>query len=236
MGIKYFQIFGIQRSSTTFLTRIVGDNSLDTFVSADSKHMEPKSYEFIKTNLKNSLTKDWLKKNEELKKKIRLRLHDIFTLGKPIHPIVIIKNPYSWFLSVERWDKLENRWKETNFKKWFMRFNKNYEAWKDLLENPRTPFGKGTFCTYENLLRAPHDFLYTLRNDFGMKLKDEIIIRDRMASAGSKDPVKYFTEERKQFYLQDGDFGLSKKLIKQITGLVDWELMKFYGYKPKGGV
>jgi LPS sulfotransferase NodH len=118
-------------------------------------------------------------------------------------------------------------------KKWFIRYNANYKIWKELFEGPRRPFGTGLIITYEDLLRDTVGFLNNLKNVFGLKLKTKMLISDRMASADIEDKVKFFTEERKRFYLQNGNFSLPNEIVKTITELVDWDLMRFYGYRPK---
>ena len=234
MKTKYIQIYGIQRAATTFTTRTIAENFEGIHVSADGKHMPPATYKFLEDGLRDRLTKDWLKKSPKIEKIMIKKVEDIFDLGKVMHPIIAIKNPYSWFLSIKRWEKVNKKaFNDKVIVQWYNRFNNHYKTWKELLEGPRKPFGKGVVSQYENLLRNSKTHLLTLGNELGLKLKDELKISDRMASAGKKDDVKFFNEERRKFYLQKGDFGLSKKEIDTITSLVDWNLMRFYGYEPK---
>jgi len=230
--IKYIQIYGIQRAATTFTTRTIAENFENVNVSADGKHMLPATYEFLEDSLRDRLTKDWLKKNKKIEAILKTKVKDIFELGKIMHPVIAIKNPYSWFLSVQRWEKINQKdFNDKTIIQWYNRFNDHYKAWKELLEGARRPFGRGVVSKYEDLLHNPQVYLRTISNELGLKLKKEINISDRMASAGKKDDVKFFDEERRKFYLQKGDFGLSKKEIDTITNLVDWNLMKFYGYE-----
>ena len=234
MDKKYIQIFGIQRSGTTYTTNLIHMNGENVIVSTDNKHGNSKDVDFIEDQLRKRLENNEVyKTNKIFRERLLCKIRDLFELDKKMHPLIIIKNPYSWYQFISRWRLLHKN--SFHMEVWYERYNKVYKSWKELLENPRKPYGKGMIVGYENLLRSPSDFIYTLRNNFGVKLKDEIKITDRIASINSKfeSEPKIFTEERRQFYLQDGDFGLSKKLIKQITKLIDWELMEFYGYKSK---
>ncbi len=235
MGKKYFQIFGIQRTSTTYTTKIVTVNTENTYVLTNKKHMPVDIEVYSKTTLEKRLETARKNKHENLCEHILELINDVCKSKVKIYPLVVIKNPYSWYQSISWWTKNNN--KNFDIKDWYGRFNRLYSEWKELLENPHSVFGKGMVVGYENLLRSPSDFLFTLRNDYGIKLKNGIIIPKHMASQKKDcDRDKFFSEKRKQFYLQKGDFGLSKKLIKQITELVNWDLMKFYGYESKGGV
>ena len=69
---------------------------------------------------------------------------------------------------------------------------------------------------------------------FNQDMKDKNLLTDRKFIIPKKvNSSDDFTEKRRQFYLSDENFGLSKDALKQITDAVDWDLMKFYGYKPK---
>jgi hypothetical protein len=228
------QIFGVQRSGTTYTSNLINMNYKNVMVYADGKHRMVLSAERIRDNLDKRIAKNKESEgNDNLLKRLIYTKKMLFELNKKIYPVVVIKNPYSWYLSISRWTQLYGNKFEVGV--WYERFNRMYKDWKKLLENPHKPFGKGIINTYEDLLRNKDDFIYTLIDKCGLKLKGKIHDTDRIASVrrDAKNELKFFTEERRQFYLQDGDFGLSKKLIKQITKLVDWELMEFYGYKPK---
>ena len=234
MGKIYIQIFGIQRSSTTYATNLIHMNGKNVVVSTDNKHTEPKDADVIEQRLRKRLVNNEVyKTNKVHHERLSNLIKDLFELDRKMHPVVVIKNPYSWYQSISRWRLLHKD--SFRMEVWYDRYNKFYRSWKKLLENPRKPYGKGMVIRYEDLLRSPSDFIYTLRDRFGVSLKGKIKTTDRMASVNSKfeSEPKIFTEKRKQFYLQDGDFGLSNELINKITELIDWELMKFYGYKPK---
>ena len=234
MDRKYIHIFGIQRSGTTYTTNLIHMNTENVVVSTDNKHKEPKDADFIEESLRKRLINNEVcRTNPVIHERLSNLIKDLFELNKKMHPLVVIKNPYSWYQSISRWRLL--RKDSFRMEVWYDRYNKLYKKCKKLLENPRKPYGKGMVVRYEDLLRSPKNFIYTLRDDFGMKLKDKIKDSDRMASVNSKfesEPT-VFTEERRRFYLQNGDFGLPKELINKITELIGWELMKFYEYYPK---
>ena len=227
-GIKYIQIFGVQRSSTSYTSNLVMHNSENMLISADRKHAPARSGKEIEAGLTKMLSND----NERVRDRASGMINNLFVLNKKMHPLIAIKNPYSWYQSICRWVPLYN--KKFNLENWYIKYNNAYKSWRELLENPHKPFGSGRIVCYEESLKNPTELLNYVRDNYGVVLKNKIIIPDRMSSAKDDGKeLKFFTEERKNFYLQDNDFGLSKDLLKKITELVDWRLMEFYNYKPK---
>lgn len=162
--------------------------------------------------------------------------HDLMDMEKwersPDPIVVVIKNPYSWFLSISLYGLNRTRSEEyakanrdTNWHLWrkmYMNFNGFYEGYFELFEK------HGVSCVlvrYEDLLKDPRKELYAISNKFNTNLTDgEIYIPKRVISS------EVFTEERKEFYLGEGDFGLKPEWISKINEVVDWDLMNHYGY------
>jgi hypothetical protein len=139
-----------------------------------------------------------------------------------IYPLVVIKNPYSWHQSISRFRKMG-----FNFKSEYRQYNDNYKSWKTLLENPHKPFGVGVKIRYEDLLINAEKELNRICRQTGIGRSNDVLsVPDKVPQSDE------FTEERRRFYLSDGNFGLSDEMVEEITNIIDWELMKFYGYKP----
>ena len=81
---------------------------------------------------------------------------------------------------------------------------------------------------YEDTLRNTEAVITNISKQTGIPMKGKIFTIPTKVSQSDE-----FTEKRRKFYLSNGNFGLSNELIKQITDVVDWKLMEFYGYKPK---
>ena len=139
-----------------------------------------------------------------------------------VYPVIMIKNPYSWYQSMCRF-----RQRDISIKAEYKQYNECYRSWKELLENPHKPFGVGVKIKYEDLLINTEKELNRICKCSGVRRLDSALsIPDKVPQSDE------FTESRRQFYLSGGDFGLSDELVEEITNIVDWELMKFYGYEP----
>jgi len=224
--VKYLKIYGIQRASTTYIIDLMRQNSSNSVVWINQighKHDIARDAKWVRNwfdEQLNKLDKDTPGYNETLN-----TIKDLFELGEKVHPLVVIKNPYSWYKSILRWATPTYK-RPFDIEQWYNTYNNLYRNWKELLENPHEPFDSGRLVIYEEVLKNPVELLYYVRDNYGVELKDKITIPGKVRQSAN------FTEDRKRFYLQDGNFGLSNKLIKEITRLVDWELMKFYNYKP----
>ena len=150
----------------------------------------------------------------------------------------IIKNPYSWFLSIDRWAKSSwgTDWQSANWRNNWKMYKELYEEFNDFYNKLWTfsenysnygEYYKGCLLIrYEELLAHTEENIKEMSNTFNVNTKVEKIIIPDVVPQSTK-----FTKHRRQFYLSKGTFGLSKKLIDKINQCVDWDLMSNYGYE-----
>jgi hypothetical protein len=145
--------------------------------------------------------------------------------GNMIYPCIIIKNPYSWYQSIKKWSGAKFKLEKT-----YKRYNELYTSYKHLYEEGykvNKLYNKGIVVRYEDVLEDPQKVISEIADSFGLESKGGFTIPNKVPQSDK------FGEDRKKFYLSGGIFDLSKELADKITELVDWELMKFYGYKPR---
>lgn len=213
--MKLVKLFGARRTGTTWSREIFKANFEDVVVcnhELGSKHRAPKNLESIKkwSSKKSSTWQLYVKEVEENKRKI--------------YPYVIIKNPYSWYLSLKEFRKSRFDIKEV---KGYSHFYCRMRELEDKPEKYDNIYTKPYFIRYEDLLSDTNGRVCDVANTFSIKLKNNNIIIPNKVELS-----KAFTPARKDFYLQKGNFGLSNGVIKELTCMIDWELMAFYGYKP----
>jgi hypothetical protein len=208
--MHYVKIFGKQRTGTTYTIRLVRENFLDTAGFNNEfghKHNTPLSPDKLEEFLKKH------KKHRESWKDIKE--------GNYIHPLIIIKNPYSWYWSIKKWHA-----KKFDFTTNYKIYNHLYTQYKDFYENGRPYFFKPYILRYEDLIKDPRAKMTEIAAYFEIEIRTDFINPTKVHQSAE------FTEKRKKFYLENTTFDLNKKQIKAITAAIDWELMKFYGYEP----
>ena len=207
--MPYVKVFGVPRTSTTFLESLIIRNlKIGSYtVHFGNKHLRAFTLEEMR---------EWAKDRDVVRERFSHMLEGT------IHPLIVIKNPYSWYQSIKRFRKANFRIDVE-----YGKYNESYRGWKKLLENPWPPFGKGFIMRYEDTLRNTEAVITNISKKTGIPMKNTFTVPTKVSQSDE------FTEERRKFYLSNGNFGLSNDLINQITKVVDWYLMKFYGYKPK---
>jgi hypothetical protein len=218
--ITYIKIFGRQRTGTTFFRALCTQNFNGVRVFNNQfgwKHGLP---------LDEKKLKEWVNRYKPYKRKFKLHtssLEDILC-GNKMYPFVIIKNPYSWYWSIRKWVG-----DNVNVKKQYTIYNNRYRVYKELCEGRLYPevYYPGTIMKYEDLIDHPSRVLKNISKQTGCGLNQKIKIPIQVEQSSR------FTEERRQFYLSSGTFGLSKKIIDEVNGLVDWDLMRYYGYERR---
>jgi len=219
--MKYIKTFGKERTGTRYLRFMVEKNFQDVDVLAftlGNKHGAPLSFEDMAIG-------KWHRPKVDVKRVSKI-CNDIIKNGYKIHPIILIKNPYSWYLSIKSVNPERFVAKYS-----FNAYNKLYREYKDFDNNYKDPFVKPIYVKYEDFIRDERKMLKYIAGVFDIKVNDDIKIINKYYG-NSNTKAKSFTENRRKFYLSD-DFGLDMKELKEITSLVDWDLMKFYGYNPK---
>jgi len=184
--MKHVRVYGGKRTGTNFLRELCIINLVDTKVYGggfDWKHDVPKVHSRIKKN--------W----------------------SEIHPLIIIKNPYSWWLSIQNWPKKENDIHET-----VAGYNALYNRYKEFHLDKQKVWATSGIVRYEDLLETTEEVLQGIADFIGTTLKDEFIIPNKVTDSD------VFTKERKEFYLG----GHSNETI---ADEIDWDIMGYYGYK-----
>ena len=210
---KYIKVYGMPRTSTTFTTILIA-RSLKVGVLVSGlgvKHSPAMELEQLE---------EWVGKHDI--NNTRVYEKSIQALKGIIYPVITIKNPYSWYQSINRFRKYN-----VMLEREYSQYNKHYNAWKGLIENPYKPFGKGVIIRYEDTLTDEKKELQRICEHTGIKMQNvEFNVPIKVPQSDE------FTEERRQFYLSGSTFGLSDDIVERVTNIIDWEVMKFYGYKP----
>jgi len=204
--MKYIKIFGIQRTGTNYIQQLAQKNFIN--VNAYDNHM---GWKHGPPLAPETIQKKWPK-------------IDIEALRGNVHPIIMIKNPYSWQQSIKIWSN-----KKYNFNKVYKRYNYLYEVYRDFHLSGSDFWAKSYVLKYEDLLIDPEKIVNEIRNMVGCEITDKFVNPNTVPHQQNKK----FTEKRKMFYLGTDNFGLSDNLIKAITNIIDWNVIEFYGYRRK---
>jgi len=199
--MKYIKLFGIQRTGTNFIQQLCQNNMIDisTFDNRFGwKHALPKTQDGLQTKYPRV---------------------DIASFKKKIHPVIMIKNPYSWHQSIRRWTN-----KKYDFDKLYERYNSLYKKYKYFHLNDKEFWADSMIIKYEDLLAEPKKIVGNVASLVGCEMKDKFLVLDKVPHN------KPFNKNRKAFYLGDEKFGLSAAMIKRITVAIDWDTIQYYGY------
>ena len=96
--MKYFKVFGAERTGTMYLKAILDENieNINVFVNAFGSRHEPP--------LDANGAAAWTARNKRIADKGATRLLLKVSQGWiKLNPIVIIKDPYTWYKSIKRW-------------------------------------------------------------------------------------------------------------------------------------
>jgi hypothetical protein len=220
--MRYMKVFGIQRSGTTFMRELCRANFVDLTVYTNEfgwKHTSPRKYKSFKK---------WVHRYKNSSKKFKLFNNVLNSVlnGNRFESIIIIKNPYSWYHSIKKWYG-----DQFNFEKSYKKYNNLYLAYKQFhldKSNYGNLYNESYIIRYEYLLRNTTKAMNKLSKFFGIDIKNKNIVIP--AKIPQSDP---FNESRRTFYLSGDVFGLKKRQVEAINKLVDWDLMKFYGYQRR---
>ena len=221
--IKYFEIYGQQRTGTNYLSALIINNFLDTTVFMNIggwKHDKiiefPNNIELV--NKVVQITKN----NIDIDKTI-----DLFTT-KNVNFLVIVKNPYMWInsISVYKQEKITREFIIKNISIW----NKIYSNYKDYIE-----CDKAYLVKYETLLKEPNEVLDKIKNKFNLTQKNlEYILENNVLHANNDSNIgkikKVIFDKNKYINPIISDY-LSNDIIRNINENIDVSLMKFYDYE-----
>jgi len=222
--MKYFKVFGAERTGTLYLKALIDENIKDTYTFINefgSRHKAP---------LTSDQMRAWVVRNRRSAGARVVRLLPKMSRHQvKICPIVIIKDPYVWYKSINRW----RRGRGLDINKEYKMYMNAYTSFMNLLVNTELYgnfYTNGIHIKYEDLLKDPEDMLIVICDFYGLpreSLRKELIIPDKIKNSNK------FTEKKKQMYLSNGPYKMAMELINQITLLIDWDTIgTYYGYYP----
>ena len=222
--MKYFKVFGAERTATLYLKALIDKNIKSTRVfinSFGSRHSAPMTSDQMKLWIVRNRRKASLATSRLLPKMNRRQVK--------ICPIVIIKDPYVWYKSINRW----RIGRGLNVPKEYKMYMGAYTSFMNLLVNTEMYGGfydSGMHIRYEDLLQDPEKVLTIVCDFYNIptkNLRKELIIPKKIENSNE------FTEKKKQMYLSMGPYKMPMELINQITLLIDWDIIgTYYGYYP----
>jgi len=223
---KYIKVFGIERSGTLYAIELINKNLVGTLAFTEEfgdRHKMPLDL-YIKT-----VKKWWLKNRKQDRKLLTsgvVRLvPELASHRNKIYPIVIIKNPYTWYKSIHRYRAQQF----IDLDKEYKHFNKLYGVYKELIERKvltNSIYGRGMAIRYEDLIRDPKFKLKQIAHLINTQSYDDVDVPNKVNGSDA------FSKKLKEYYLSKGPWMLSASWLKQIEQRVDWKLMQTYGYRP----
>jgi len=222
MNHRYIKVFSAERTGSVFTIELLNRNIIGASCLADEfgwRHGVPQNKEQIKIwsrdNPRESATPELVR----LKK-------DIMGGTAKILPVILIKNPYTWYKSIYRYRRGTN----LDLNKEYKQYNQTYKIYMKLLGSPQMlydgVYGNGVVVKYEDIIQDPKKSLDYIGRMLKIKIEDEIIVPKKVE--GSEPLTKWM----KEFYLSEGPWKLAPSLLKSIENRVNWKLMANYGYKP----
>jgi len=201
---KNIKIYGIERSGTNFLEVLLKKNAnVQVFTNT-----------FGWKHGKIVPTEQWLS-NPHTKKGINIgKAKQV----KELYFVCLIKNPYTWQQSIERWKKD----KDYDFRAEYKRYNELYLHYWNCVQNPPKGYKKGVICRYEDLLTKPKRKIISIFNRFDIPYYDDFYIPDKVYLSKNWKP------DRKDFYLNPANSGAN---IEAINRILDRKIFKLYHYK-----
>lgn len=230
--MKYFKIYGLERTGTNYITSLIGKNfsNVKVFMNiGGDKHKNLIQFP-TKKQIFEHVSKDIYNKYKNI------NLKQLFDQKKIIY-LICVKNPYTWIDSYlnyygnnKPWLKQLDRTEENIIyatKLWNSRY-KNYS--KYIKE------GSAYVVIYEEILDNYNDFLRKMMKKFNLKKKEKNFINiEKKLRANSEDTigrVGFKKFDKKDFYLQSPiDKIYKEKEFNLINKYLDNDLLKFYGYK-----
>lgn len=214
--MKCIKVFGAEVSGSKFLIDLLKLNTQNAIIF---------DHEFghsngIPLNIKE--IQQWFK-TERRPNQSLIRI--MKALGGPkliLYPIVIIKNPYLWYKNASNFRGRKN----VDISREFEIYNSTYNIYKDLLEHNTERYNgiykEGLYIRYEELLAHPETEVNRVAQHCG------IIAR---LDKDFKTP-DHVNEREKKFYIKGPPWKLNEIELLDVQTRVDWELMKYYGYRP----
>jgi hypothetical protein len=219
--MKYIKMFGTERSGLGFLAELLRLNARDITIVTDGLGLR------YKPPLALGGMKQFLRDNKFHIVKDTARIVRLLENKKDdLIPIVVIKNPYTWYKSISRFRPGHS----VNLDKEFQIYNELYKSCINKLhDNKLSGYGLPIFIKYETLLDNSNlmDILKLISQLYDVKFKEDIEIPIEI------EPTYPFTEFKRTFYLSGGPYKLDTGTMNRITLAVDWETIhSFFSYSP----
>ena len=145
--------------------------------------------------------------------------------------VIIIKNPYTWYTSIVKWTNGTEKHNYDDFggqtpEHVFKNYNNLYMSHKNFLlgDNKQTVYTDSILIRYEDLILEPKNEIYRITKKFNLVVKDNFMDTNIVVQS------KVFTDKIRSYYLSQKPI-YDNATIERVNNSVDWELMKFYGYK-----
>lgn len=215
-------LFGLQRSGTNFLESILNKNYRVNFLN-DYIRTSPCNKHFRLYDEKNIIPEPQYKNEifissfEEYKKLISIT---------PDYFIIISKNPYSWFLSYNKWADKCN-WPKV-YHHYIYEYNLFYGKWIELSKQT----DQIVFVKYIDLLQNTEKELSRLELEMGLSRR---VFIPFFSSRISKVPQSNkFSKKQRDFYLNEKYLEVyDEKELQSINNLLDSKLLFDLGYEKK---
>jgi len=216
--MRCIKLFGVERAGVSFIKRLLEQNDQNVVV------LEKELGRICDRPPKD--VHSWSKNNPKLFTQDVNRLLLSLRRGEKLHPIIVIKNPYSWYKSIARYRSK----RFINMEKEIKIYNEVYGFWAEFLSNSENEtgiYGKGVVVRYESVLKDEEKFLKALFRFLNIPIQKELNITKELE-------YNYkFTEKMRAFYLSGGPYKIDTDMIDRITRLINWEVINgFYDYVP----
>jgi len=216
----YIKMFGAERSGVSFIGRTIGDNFFKKDIYCVREFGLPYEIPLLGMGDVKQYPKRIGKPDRYLVRFIR----KIIKEGIKLTPVVITKNPYTWYYSIHRYRRL----RQIDWDREFEAYNLYYSIFKRILTNYRDYdiYTIGEFLQYEEFIENPEAALDKISHVLRVRRKKKLNISKEM------DTGYRFLERDRRFYLSEGPWSLSPTYMKKITDRINWEVMSFFGYSP----
>jgi len=224
--MKYFKIYGKQRTGTNYIATTLQDNFIDTKVFMNVggwKHGElitiPDNVNLI--NRVDKITQKNINVNETI---------DLFK-NNQVFFIVMIKNPYTWINSMYNiYKKITNINQDIFVINQIKLWNKIYLDYKEHIES-----GKAYLIKYETLLQEPDKVLKDIEKKYNLERKYEDsfkLQKNKLAACLDIDIGRCYDKifDPSIYINTQIDQILSKNTIEIINKNIDIDLMNYYNY------
>lgn len=223
--MSYLLHYGLQRSGTNFFESIINQNYKVKFLNDNSNRSHPLQKHFRLYDNKELIPEPQYK--NDLRFSSFDEYEDSLGLKRPIQGIIIVsKDPYSWFLSYNKWAKKCN-WPPHSYN-YIEEYNEFYGKWLDFRsQDPRILFVK-----YLDILINTQDILKLLESKYNLELRFARRLLGRKFTLQKVSQSKQFSAQRmfyyqKKRYLRD----LNPKDLDSINLTVSPAVMKGLGYQ-----